>query len=700
MTIGRKLIGGFLGLAFLVLTSGVVGIIVLNKVSSSADNVAKQKAPIQNAVMNAALSVDRVQKQTIKFTASVDHLDEIDTQIKSSLAEFDMWISILQFGTESKEFINSPAHKIYQNSNRSLVVPKSSPEMLSAVSKIMDESKLLQTKITQLVSAHRQLIGYGVIVDSRMLTLPDFLNFAQRTHLDWTRQLKDAVNIETKFTGNTDPTVGLIGEWLNSYQVDNGDLMAIRDNFKKQYAKMLGLAVKINALDVYKKKQRTFNRGIGITAKIEKYFKKLHELSNTIYTDLNSANSIKQEELNTSVIAINEQLDDLIATAGAEMELALRETATTKSKGVTFLIGLTIVAGIVAVALGIIVSRYLSTKILSIAESTKKIAEGDLKKKLEITSNDELGDLAGDTNTMIVNLREMIGKILSFSDKLTMSAKDLSGVSTDLDGNTVDLETKSKAAGEATTEMNESMANISNLANDSMQRVQNVSHATDDMNTTFGSIAENTEQAKKVTNKAVATVENTTVKMNELSEAATEIGKVADVIVSISEQTNLLSLNATIEAARAGEAGKGFAIVANEVKELAGQTNMATEDIRLKIAAIQRSSDMTISEITEITEIINQINSIVVSIAGAVEEQTSTTQKITDDLNSVSESITGMTELVESATDTSDSVAEDISQVKVTSNTIGEQSINIQVSAEELEKLADELNGLVGQFKL
>ena len=242
MSISRKLISGFLSLALFVLISGLVGIFVLNKLSSSTDTIAREKAPLQYAVMNAALSLDMVQKYTISYSSANFNLEEISSKIIAEMKSFDMWIAMLQYGSASKEFQNSPAQPIYQRANLNLLVPRCSPKMLPIVTTIVKESGSLKKKTAELIAAHKEEVSFGVIVDSQMLKLPDFLNLAQRDHLDWTKQLKDAVNIETKFTGNTDPTAGIIGQWLESYQVPNKKLMDVRDQFKKQYVKLMEMA--------------------------------------------------------------------------------------------------------------------------------------------------------------------------------------------------------------------------------------------------------------------------------------------------------------------------------------------------------------------------------------------------------------------------------------------------------------------------
>ncbi|MBU1567101.1 MAG: methyl-accepting chemotaxis protein [Proteobacteria bacterium] len=700
MSITKKLIGGFLGLSLLVLIAGVVGIFVLNKVSSIADTVAEEKAPMRYAVMTAALDIEVMQKHIVEYNAAIFNLDDIGSKITAIMAEFDMWMAMLQHGTASDEFRNSPSQAIFQNKNLNITVLGSSTEMLPIVQAISAENIQLKAKTAELMAAKKTLNSYRVKVGAELLELPVFLNLAQLDNLDWIRQLKDAVNIETKFTANTDPTKGLIGEWLQSYKISNAEFMDTFGKFKEEYGKFMALADKINGLPIFKDKMRALNRGISITVKIESYFRDLDAHAKKMYTTLEANNELKQKELEASVISINSQLTNLVAIAEKEMRGAINEAATAKKSGTTVLIVLTVIAVIAAVVLGTLVSRAMSSKILSVAESTKNIAAGDLRKDLTVTSNDEIGDLARDTNVMITNLRQMIGKILAFATKLTASSVDLTGVSKDFDKDSTDLSAKSREASVATGNMNASMKEISTLANDSNHRVQNVAIATEEMSSTIAEIARNTEQAREVTSKAVLTVENTTAKMNELSNAANEIGKVAEVIVNIAKQTNLLSLNATIEAARAGDAGKGFAVVANEVKELASQTNKATGDIRQMIEAIQQSSTMTISEISKISNIINEINSIVVVIAGAVEEQAVTTKQITEDISSVSEGFEAMTMHVNSATEISGTVAADINHVSTTSLSVGQGSSYIHQSSVELGKLAEELNHLVGQFKL
>ncbi|MDI9409376.1 MAG: methyl-accepting chemotaxis protein [Candidatus Pacebacteria bacterium] len=126
-------------------------------------------------------------------------------------------------------------------------------------------------------------------------------------------------------------------------------------------------------------------------------------------------------------------------------------------------------------------------------------------------------------------------------------------------------------------------------------------------------------------------------KISGLFQAAQKIGEVVSLINSIASQTNLLALNATIESARAGEAGRGFSVVAHEVKNLAGQTARATDDIAQQITHVQNEASLAVNAIRDITRTIDQINNLSTIIAGAVEEQNSATQEIARNMDRASE---------------------------------------------------------------
>ncbi|MFZ0771565.1 MAG: methyl-accepting chemotaxis protein [Candidatus Sulfotelmatobacter sp.] len=269
-------------------------------------------------------------------------------------------------------------------------------------------------------------------------------------------------------------------------------------------------------------------------------------------------------------------------------------------------------------------TRSIFLRLCEIVNRVKDVAEGDLTGRTEITSHDEIGDLAKWFNVATGRLDEMIRAI-------SQTALQVTGASEEMD-----------AAGQQITANSEETSAQANMVSQAAERVsqnlQTVATGAEKMGASIKEIAKNATEAAKAATSAVHVAAATTSTVSKLGDSSTQIGQVIKVITSIAQQTNLLALNATIEAARAGEAGKGFAVVANEVKELAKETAKATEDIGGKIAAIQTDTKAAVDAIASISAVINQVNDISSTIATAVEEQNATTNEMSRNVSEAARS--------------------------------------------------------------
>ncbi|MGD9947908.1 MAG: methyl-accepting chemotaxis protein [Desulfobulbus sp.] len=337
-----------------------------------------------------------------------------------------------------------------------------------------------------------------------------------------------------------------------------------------------------------------------------------------------------------------------------------------------------------------------------VAASFNDIAqgEGDLTRRLEITSNDEIGALGKGFNIFIEKLQGIIRAVVANSRQVEQASHALAQVARDMSVSAADSSQRSSAVSSAADQMNSNLSNVAAAMEQSSTNTAMVASAAEQMHATINEIASNAERARVISEQAVSRAEAASSKMTELGQAALAINKVTEAITEISEQTNLLALNATIEAARAGEAGKGFAVVANEIKELAKQTATATLDIKQQIAGVQGTTGETVEEIKEITDVIDQVNTIVSTIASAVTEQSVATEEIAKNIEQASLGLQEVNENVSQSSTVADTISRDIAEVNKANGEISINSEHSRTSVEEMLKLVQELNKIVAVFKI
>jgi methyl-accepting chemotaxis protein len=375
------------------------------------------------------------------------------------------------------------------------------------------------------------------------------------------------------------------------------------------------------------------------------------EVAQMASRDVPAAERMIEERFDPAVGAMADRLDALVAATEArtEREAADAAAATVRAEWILAVVSIiaVLLSGLCAVLL---FSRGLVRPLKALDEDMRAVAGGALETAVRgLERRDEVSILARSLEAFrnqAIEKRNLEEQARAEQAARARNQKALDAFTKDF---TSSIGHVLGGLSEASSRMRESASRMQETvestreravtvtadAQESARNLGAVASATEEMAASAQEIARQVQDAASAIARTVEIARATDGLVTSLQGATSEIGQVIGLIDQIAGQTNLLALNATIEAARAGEAGKGFAVVASEVKNLAGQTAKATEQVGTRIDAVRRSADEAAGALRQIAEQISQVSAIATAVASAVEEQGAATAEIVRNVQQV-----------------------------------------------------------------
>ena len=362
----------------------------------------------------------------------------------------------------------------------------------------------------------------------------------------------------------------------------------------------------------------SYNELLSTSSIISSQFKDNHDLSTSYkkYENIvkNLAATIRevgqiQANFDTSATNIANAVKE-VETKAIEEKEKLSESVTKQNNQLSLiLIVISVVIIIALLSISYLLMKSIQKSITTLKYGAQKIGAGDLNHRVEIYTNDEIGELTVTFNQMADNMQKTFLKVVSTAEQLNASSQHLAAISeeTTAQSNEVNSAVKQVAIGasEQTNEIDES--------NELMNNVETAIKETEIISRRINEVATLTEKKGLDGINTVYKLENTSKQFHELANHLTKqvenaakqsksISNIVKTIQEIAENTDLLALNAAIESARAGEAGKSFAVVANEVRKLSDRTKAEASQIQQVITNMNNQMNTLLSDTEKFNE--------------------------------------------------------------------------------------------------
>ncbi|PMU27421.1 MULTISPECIES: methyl-accepting chemotaxis protein [unclassified Pseudomonas] len=333
-----------------------------------------------------------------------------------------------------------------------------------------------------------------------------------------------------------------------------------------------------------------------------------------------------------------------------------------------------------------LLTRSITQPIAQALDAAEEIAEGNLTRPIKVEGNDEAGRLLLAMAKMQDKLKDTLQRISGSATQLASAAEELNAVT---DESARGLTQQNNEIEQAATAVNEMTSAVEEVARNAVS----TSEASKNATSSAGDGRDLVQETVGAIERMSSDVQATATLIGNLAEESRDIGKVLDVIRGLADQTNLLALNAAIEAARAGEAGRGFAVVADEVRALAHRTQQSTSEIERMIGSIQAGTEHAVDSMRNSTERAESTLNIAKGAGMSL-----------DTINTAIVEINERNLVIASAAEEQAQVAREVDRNLVNIRDLSVQSATgasqTSAASSELSRLAVDLNGMVGRFRL
>ncbi|WPX08534.1 methyl-accepting chemotaxis protein [Caldicellulosiruptor danielii] len=375
---------------------------------------------------------------------------------------------------------------------------------------------------------------------------------------------------------------------------------------------------------------------------------------------------------------------------------------------------LTIVFTLAALVIGIYYALRIVKDVEKVTKTFAVAEKGDLTVSLEINRNDEIGLLSHSFNNMLKNIKGLIEKGVKLSDQVTGSISTLSTIASETAAASNEVAKAISEIAEGASNQAKEAGSVVEIVSKFGERIETIVEASNKMEklsknvaelstkgentvTTLDSVSHDTMQ---ITDTMISTI-------NQLAEYSRSIGKIIQVLSSISEQTKLLALNASIEAAKAGEAGRGFAVVASEIRKLADQSKESTrevEDMIKRIVSQTRAAQDVADKVEEViekqNEAIKNVSLAFSSIKSAMDELIGGIENINQSIMAIDKEKNTIVQSIENISAVSQETAASSEEVSASTEEQLAAIEELRAMAESLNKLAQDLKEAMQVFKV